>query len=694
MIGIGENDIEIELVHVTAGQGPQGEMVKFRQKASYLVTGGLGGFGMAVAKWLARHGAKNLVLIGRSGAMASVAKREVAALRRQGARVMVVKTDVADTKDVERTFRLVDRKMPPVRGIFHAAMVLDDGMLPELTAERFSRVMSPKISGAWNLHAASAKLLLDHFVLFSSVSALVGAAGQANYAAANCFLDQLAHYRRALGLPGLSVNWGALSEVGFLARNVRVAEYMTAHGVNGISPEQATAMLGHLLQRDVTQIGFMHIDWQKFFGSRRNPEPPPIYSEVFTPREKGDPGDNEDIRRAILSAPAEERLTLLAAHIAGSAAKVLRTNSAKLEGDRPLKEMGLDSLMAFELLNRLEVQFGILLPSGKVSSGATINSLASAALEIICSGAAKGGTTGTSKAGHMKKAVIGPAVNGKQLIALRDGGDKIPVFFIHPADGSTDIYEELAEKLPEGFPVYGIQSCMLGGTSERYDTMEELANRYAGLIAGRQPDGDLQLAGFSVGGLFALATANMLERSGRKVSFVGMIDTPVAVLDPDYPRVHVLKNLIAEMYDFFTGERSLFQPFKTDGLSGAMMQLAEETATARSEDKQLYIIMDWLAKRGVDMGDIADSGAKKFFELCIIHANLVRAARLKTVNAPVCLWRAASSHLTSEPITPDICRRITRGGLSEEVLEGRHFELMHQPLVWTLAARLAQTLAK
>jgi thioesterase domain-containing protein/acyl carrier protein len=605
---------------------------------------------------------------------------------------------VAEEKDVARIFKLAAQKLPPLRGIFHAAMVLDDGILPQLTAERFSRVMSPKVAGAWNLHTASATLPLDHFVMFSSVSALVGAAGQANYVAANCFLDALAHHRRACDLPALTVNWGALGEIGFLARNAKVAEHLTAHGVHGIATRQATEMLGRLLQSDVTQIGFMHVDWQKFFGVAASSSPSPKFSEVFTASAQVKSDDVGEVRNMILSAPAAERPALVAGCVGESVAKVLRMNTAKLEVNRPLKEMGLDSLMAFELLNRLEVQFGISLLPGKFSANATINNLSAVVLEIFGGvaepAAAKVVEVKTSASRRKTIFANEPAVSSNQLLTLRASRTGSPVFFIHPAGGLTNIYDELAAQLPEGFPVYAIQSRALAGAGDEWDSIEDLARDYAGLIAQQQPGGALRLAGFSVGGLFALATAGELERRGRNISLVGMIDTPMAVLDPNFPRELVLKNLIAEMYDYFTGELALFEPRTTGDLSGSMMELAEKTAAAKDETAQLRLVMDWLAERGLEVDNGEDSGVEKFFEVFNRHANLVRTVELETVAAPVRLWRAGASRLTSLPTALEICGRITRGGFTEQLLEGRHFELMHPPRVKILAARIAAALAE
>jgi len=696
---IGKIVLSMQNVIVTLNRMPPMGKLKLTTKATYLVTGGLGGFGLVVAKWLVESGTKNLVLTGRNGAATPDTKRAVTKLKKLGAKVLVIKADVACKKDVEMIFKLAAKKLPPLRGIIHAAMVLDDGILTQLTAERFSRVMSPKIAGAWNLHTASAKLPLDHFIMFSSVSALVGAAGQANYVAANCFLDALAHYRRASGMPALTVNWGALDEVGFLARNKKVAEHMKSHGIHGIAPALATEMLGRLLRYDVTQIGFMHIDWQKYFDVAGNSLPPPKYSEIvaISAKEKSDEG--RDIRRMILSAPAAERLGLVVAHVGETAAIVLRTSAEKLESNRPLKEMGLDSLMAFELLNRLEVQFGISLPSGKFSANSNINNLAADVLNIFGGGAPVSAATTSEKAevptiGREQLLRTEPVVRSEHLLTLRDRGTGVPIFFIHPAGGSTNIYNELAKQLPEEFPVYGIQSRMLAGSDDEWISVEEMARNYADLITQQQPDGVLRLAGFSVGGLFALATAGKLEQRGRIVSLVGMIDTPVAVLDPDYPRELVLKNLIDEMYDYFTGEQALFKPRDMGDLSGSMMELAEQTTTAKDVETQLQLVMDWLVKRGVDMVNGGDSGIKKFFGLFIRHVNLIRAAKVETLVAPVWLWRAGESRLTSLQITPDIYGRITRGGFVEEILDGRHFELMHSPLVEIMAARLVSALAE
>nr|MCU0685551.1 type I polyketide synthase [Polyangiaceae bacterium] len=188
---------------------------RFAADATYLVTGGLGGLGLAVAGWLIESGARHLVLVGRS-APAAEATARLRAFEQAGARVEFARADVADAAHVRRVLEGIDPSRP-LRGIFHAAGVLEDGIVLQQSRERWQRVWAPKALGAWNLHRLSHSAPLDHFVLFSSATALLGNAGQSSYAAANALLDALARQRRAEGLPALSVQWGAWSEVGMAA---------------------------------------------------------------------------------------------------------------------------------------------------------------------------------------------------------------------------------------------------------------------------------------------------------------------------------------------------------------------------------------------------------------------------------------------------------------------------------------------
>src|SRR5262249_47836909 len=164
--------------------------------ASYLITGGLGGFGLAVAGHLVSSGARRLALVGRSAPTAAT-RGALDELRRSGAEVGGLSADVADREQVRRTIETVHRELGPLRGIIHAAMVLDDAPIERLTEERMWKAMAPKVMGAWHLHALTADIPLDFFVLFSSIASTVGNAGQANYVAGNAFLDALSYYRRA-----------------------------------------------------------------------------------------------------------------------------------------------------------------------------------------------------------------------------------------------------------------------------------------------------------------------------------------------------------------------------------------------------------------------------------------------------------------------------------------------------------------
>ncbi|KMW70467.1 type I polyketide synthase, partial [Limnoraphis robusta] len=222
-------------------------------EGTYLITGGLGGLGLLVARWLVEKGAKNIVLLSRRHPN-SETQTTLDELERLGAKVIITQADISDDKKVTKIFQNIKQNLPPLRGIFHAAGVLEDGVLMQLNSEKFERVMKPKMHGAWNLHQLTKDIPLDYFVLFSSAASLLGSPGQANHVAANTFLDMLAHYRQMLGLPGLSINWGAWSEVGAAAER-QVTQHMSLKGVGTISPQQGLEILEELIAQPDPQVG-------------------------------------------------------------------------------------------------------------------------------------------------------------------------------------------------------------------------------------------------------------------------------------------------------------------------------------------------------------------------------------------------------------------------------------------------------
>ncbi|HEX6507792.1 MAG TPA: SDR family NAD(P)-dependent oxidoreductase, partial [Chloroflexota bacterium] len=215
--------------------------VRFRSDASYLITGGLGGLGLKVARWMVERGARSLVLVSRRGATPKV-ESDLASLRDAGCGVTCARVDVARQNEVAGLLNEIERSLAPLRGVIHAAGVLDDTTVLGLTRERVERVMAPKIAGAWNLHRLTLHMPLDFFILFSSLATAFGNGGQGNYAAANQLLDTLSHFRRKRGLPALSIAWGPWSEVGMVS-SVDLLDRLTAGGVMGISPRRGLAAL-------------------------------------------------------------------------------------------------------------------------------------------------------------------------------------------------------------------------------------------------------------------------------------------------------------------------------------------------------------------------------------------------------------------------------------------------------------------
>ncbi|MHB8067835.1 MAG: SDR family NAD(P)-dependent oxidoreductase [Desulfobaccales bacterium] len=236
-----------------------------RSEASYLITGGLGGLGLLTAQWLIAHGARFLVLLDRH-APGPVAKDQVQKLQEGDVKIVLAQADISNAAQVLQIFQDINIKLPPLRGIIHTAGVIDDSSLGQLNLERLIAVMAPKVKGAWLLHAmtASPDYPLDFFVMFSSAITMVGNLGQANYAAANAFLDCLAHYRRSQGLPGLAVNWGPWSEIGMVSRYPSAVKWLERIGIGSIAPPRGLLLLEYLLSQPAPQVGVMSIDWPRF----------------------------------------------------------------------------------------------------------------------------------------------------------------------------------------------------------------------------------------------------------------------------------------------------------------------------------------------------------------------------------------------------------------------------------------------
>lgn len=327
--------------------------------ATYLVTGGLGGFGLATAKWLAECGARHLVLIGRSGASTPEAQSGVEALRNLGVDVFVKRVDVTREPQVVGLLAEIRQCMPPLRGIIHAAMVLEDVSLALMTPEQMKKAINPKVLGAWHLHTHTLDRELDFFISYSSITAVVGNAQQGNYAAGNVFLEALAYYRRRRGLHGLAVCWGPLAEVGYVARHVNVQELLRYQGVTDLTPSQAWQIIRFALERNLTHVGAVSMNWETMRKhSRANS---PRLSLLVKSMPHAGTCETDGIVSEIPASPEGQRQYLTEV-LTRAVARVLGIAPSRINLDNPLRDLGIDSLMAVELTLEIERTTGVFLP--------------------------------------------------------------------------------------------------------------------------------------------------------------------------------------------------------------------------------------------------------------------------------------------------------------------------------------------
>lgn len=351
--------------------------------ASYLVTGGLGGFGLKTAQWLADHGARHLILIGRSGATSEEARAGVAGLEARGVNVHAAACDVTDRDALAALIEPCGQRWPALRGVVHAATVIDDGLIRNLDGERIRRVLEPKIEGARHLDALTANCPLDFFVLYSSATTLFGNPGQANYVAANHWLEALAANRRARGLPASCLRWGAIDDVGFLARNTRTRDALQERlGGSALRSDDALAVLERLLvDHDDSlagpSLGVLELDWSalaRFLPTAQAPRFDEIAREADEDERQEDGG--EGLADLFASLTPEQLHAAVTDLLRSELSSILLIEEDKIDAQRSVYDMGFDSLMGVELMTAIESRLGVQIPIMVLGEASTLDKLA------------------------------------------------------------------------------------------------------------------------------------------------------------------------------------------------------------------------------------------------------------------------------------------------------------------------------
>ena len=350
---------------------------------THLITGAFGGFGLETAKWLVDHGARHLVLLGRRGPVTDEAKAVMSDFAMRGVKVLVETCDVADRRAVEKLFEKMHTRMPPVAGVIHAAMVLEDALIANLDADQLDRVLRPKVKGAVNLDIATRGLSLDYFVLFSSVTTLIGNPGQGSYVAANGFMEGLARRRRQEGLPALAIGWGPISNVGIVAQNKKLQKSLQVRsGVRGLVAREALDLMAEAIEQsgDAANLAVVTIasnEWT-LAGDRLRVLRSPTYAAVI--RDEGTHGDSSvttlDLRSLVAGEDLETVRRKVTDRIVSELARILHAREEDISRVRPLSEIGVDSLMALELNMNLKDAFGIEIPLSNSAGSMTVAALA------------------------------------------------------------------------------------------------------------------------------------------------------------------------------------------------------------------------------------------------------------------------------------------------------------------------------
>jgi acyl transferase domain-containing protein/NADPH:quinone reductase-like Zn-dependent oxidoreductase/acyl carrier protein len=405
---------------------PRPRALSLPSNATYLVTGGLSGFGLRTAQWLVERGARNLLLVSRSGAASLEARAAVADLEAQGATVVAEACDIAERASVRRLLTEAAAALPPLRGVIHAAAVIRDGLALNLTPAQLREVLAPKALGAANLDELTRGAKLDFFVMYSSATTMFGNPGQANYVAANSYLEALARRRRAEGRPALCISWGPIGDVGYLARHEKVRDALQSRlGGAPLESEAALAVLEQYLVSGEGDAAVLDFGWRTL--RRHLPSAAsPRFHDLGARRESEPAGADEqlELRRLAGELAPAELAALLAQMLRREVGEILRIAPERIDSRQALQELGMDSLMGMELVTALEARLGVSIPVMALADSPSIDKLVARVVSLLDSPGAGGDEAAGQDNVGLVAAQYATDLDARELDELADAIDE------------------------------------------------------------------------------------------------------------------------------------------------------------------------------------------------------------------------------------------------------------------------------
>lgn len=637
----------------------------FHTEGTVLITGGLGALGRQVANWAGKQGASHLAILSR-GKPGEDHQSWLSQLQTSGVSLAVIQGDVSDHESLANALSSIPSSFPPVRGVIHAAGVLQDGVIQAMDLEQLNLVMAPKTQGAWNLHQVLTGPL-DFFVLFSSVAGTMGSPGQANYAAGNAFLDGLASLRHHLGQPATSIAWGPWDEAG-MAADQEVRRQLGDRGMSPLAPEKAVRILDRAIRAESTNLAVMDVQWETLLAKLPGRGSSALTAfrsdDVPSKSQSSHAGRNELLFKRLQAASPEQRFKELERFIAGALSDVMGVDSGSIETDQPLASLGLDSLMGMELRSYLESSLGVEIPAASLLDDPTVISLARVASDLV-EGASEDAAP-DSDIVVSSNAVTAPDPKRKSALVALGGshGDDTPIFCLHPVGGDLRCYDSFSRAL-EGRPVYGLRARGLHAGSKAHQTMDEMMGEYAGTIRDAQNDGPYCLMGWSTGGIFAYEIARRFYQDQLPVQLI-MVDTPLPA---------VFKNVDLNDKAKFLYDLVEFANY----FAGTSMDISYRVLRRQQEDEALDSVLRLAVEHGVLPARTTPEYLQRLINVCKQHIQMLQGYQPPPCEFPVDLLRPEDTGRLSEATGQSHADDLGWGDLvqlrSHEV-PGHHFTMM------------------